>query len=496
MTDLVKTAPPVVGMPTPPAVAMPTRPSPAPSPAWWRFAACIAAPAAILMCPVPDGLTPAAWQLFAMYVGAILGFILRPLPEAAVLLIVIAVSSVAFGNTATVLSGFSSPTAWLVFSAFMIGTAIIETGLGRRIAFLLLARTGGSTLGLGYVAAITDLVLAPATPSNTARTGGIVFPIMRSIAASLGSTPGETSRRLGAYMAVMLYSVSLTTGYIFITAISTNVLTATFAKSILKVDLDWGLWFKAAAAPGLVCLVLLPWAVYKLYPPELKRFDNKAVSAAGLAELGPLSRREVILAILFVSAIVLWATGTWTKIDAAAVAIALVAACLLFGVVRWENLVANQAAWSTFIWYAGIIGFADGLARAKFFEWLAKVLAAGLPLAGHDALFAMVALVVFNLVLHYAFASLAAFITAMMPVLFTLALVAQTPVYPTVFLLAFATNYGAAVTHYGGALGPVLFGPGFVGQGTWWRLGAALAVMSLVVHLAIGLPYWRWLGLW
>lgn len=462
----------------------------------WRLGVCVLVPLLILLSPVPQGLSIPAWQLFAMYVGAILGFILRPLPEAAVLLCAIAVSSIAFGNTATVLSGFSNPTAWLVFSAFMIGTAITETGLGRRIAFLLLARTGGSTLGLGYVAVVTDLLLAPATPSNTARTGGIVFPIIRSIALSLGSTPGPTSRRLGAYLAVLMYSVSLTTGYIFITAISTNVLTATFAKSILKVDVDWMLWFEAAVVPGGICLVLLPWIVHRLYPPELKRFDNKAVSAAGLAELGPVSWREALLAVLFVSAIVLWATGAWTKIDAAPVAIALVAACLLTGVVRWESLLANQAAWSTFVWYAGIIGFADGLARAKFFEWMAARLADLLPIGGHDVLLAMVALTLFNLVLHYAFASLAAFITAMMPVLFTLALVAKTPVYPTVFLLAFATNYGAALTHYGGALGPVLFGPGFVGQGTWWRIGAMLALMSLVIHLAIGLPYWHWLGLW
>ena len=344
-------------------------------------------------------------------------------------------------------------------------------------------------MGLGYVAAVTDLLLAPATPVQHRTHRRHRVPDHAQHRPIPWIDAGPHLRRLGAYMAVLLYSVSLTTGYIFITAISTNVLTASFARSILKVDIDWLLWFKAAAAPGLVCLALLPWVVHRIFPPELKTFDNKAVSAAGLAELGPLTWREVLLAVLFVSAILLWATGAWTKIDAAPVAIALVAACLLTGVVRWESLVANQAAWSTFVWYAGIIGFADGLARAKFFEWMAKVLADTLPIAGHDALFAMIALTLFNLVLHYAFASLAAFITAMMPVLFTLALVAGTPVYPTVLLLAFATNYGAALTHYGGALGPVLFGPGFVGQGTWWRIGALLAAMSLVIHLAIGLPY-------
>jgi DASS family divalent anion:Na+ symporter len=84
----------------------------------------------------------------------------------------------------------------------------------------------------------------------------------------------------------------------------------------------------------------------------------------------------------------------------------------------------------------------------------------------------------------------------MMPVLFALALAAKLPLYPTIFLIAFATNYGAAVTHYGGALGPVLFGAGYVSQRVWWMIGAVTAAMSFAVHLAVGLPYWAWLGLW
>jgi DASS family divalent anion:Na+ symporter len=462
----------------------------------WRLLLCVLVPIIILLMPVPEGLTPQAWQLFALYVGAILGFILRPLPEPAVLLCVIAISSITMGNTATVLSGFAHPVVWLVFSAFMIGTAIFETGLGRRIAYWLIGRVGGSTLSLGYVAAITDLAIAPATPSNTARTGGIVFPIIRSIAASLGSIPGPTSGRVGTYLTVLLYSVSLTTGYIFLTAISTNVLTLTFAKSILKTDIDWLLWFKAAALPGFICLALLPLVVYFLSPPELKSYDNKEVSREGLAELGPISGREMLLGLLFLMAILAWATGSWTKIEATPVAVAFVAACLLTGVVSWESLSANRSAWSTFVWYGGIVGIADSLAKAKFFEWLTKILADTLPLTGYNVIVTLALLVLFCIVLHYVFASLAVFVTAMMPVLFSLALAAQLPLYPTIFLVAFATNYGAAVTHYGGALGPVLFGAGYVSQRTWWTMGAILAAMSFVIHMVIGLPYWKWLGLW
>ena len=58
-----------------------------------------------------------------------------------------------------------------------------------------------------------------------------------------------------------------------------------------------------------------------------------------------------------------WATGSWTHIDSTAVAISLVGACLFFQVVTWDDLLDKRSAWTTFVWYAGIIGIAGGLAE-------------------------------------------------------------------------------------------------------------------------------------
>lgn len=462
----------------------------------WKSGVCVAIPVAILLLPVPDRLTEAAWRLFALYIGAILGLILRPLPEPAVLLIVIATSAVAFGNTSTMLAGYASTTAWLVFVAFMIGTAIVETGLGRRIAYLLIGKMGKSTLGLGYVTALTDFLLAPVTPSNTARSGGILFPIVRSLALGLGSEAGPTSRRVGAYLTILLYQISLTTGYLFVTAIAPNLLSVKFGHDILKIDIDWITWVKAAAGPGLACLLLAPVFVYWIYPPELKTFDNQAMSRQGLQELGPMSRREKILSVLFVLAILGWATGGITKINATAVAIAFIACCLAFGVVTWERLVSTKGAWTTFMWYGGIIGLADALAKEKFFDWLARLLADNIDFSGLNAILVLGVLVLGSLAVRYLFASMATFVTAMIPVFFTIVMVAGLPVYPAFFLLVFASSYGCVLTHYGGALGPVLFGEGYVDQKTWWKIGAQFAGLSLLIHMAIGLPYWKLIGLW
>ncbi len=462
----------------------------------WKLGICVLVAVVILLIPRPAGLTPAAWHLFAMYLAAIFGLVLRPFPEAVILLSVIALSGLAFGNMGALLSGYASTSAWLVFSAFMIGAAFMATGLGRRVAYILIRKFGRTTLRLGYVAAVTDLAISPATPSNTARTGGIVYPIFQNIAVALDSTPGPTSRRVGAYLTLTLYYISFTTGYTFLTAMAPNVLILSFAKSILKVQVDWIQWATAAIVPGLVTLFLIPWVVYRIYPPEIKKIENETLAQKGLAQLGPMSGREKTLAILFLLAVLGWALGSVFKIDATAVAVGFVAACLLTGVVGWDNILGYKSAWSTFMWYGGIIGLADALSRAKFFEWLAKVIGANVNFAGINPIAILAALVLFSLVVRYLFASMAAYVATMIPVLFTLALVAKVPLLPLIFLIAFSAGYGGMLTHYGGALSPVLFGTGYVDQATWWKNGAIMALISFVTTFVIGLSYWKAIGMW
>lgn len=175
------------------------------SPALLKGAVCVLIPLAIWLSPVPAGLSPLAWKLAAVYVGAVLGIILRPAPEPVAVLAALAVTAAGLGQTATALYGFSNSTPWLVFTAFIIGQCFISTGLGRRVALFLIRRFGRTSLRLGYMSMLTDLILSPATPSNTARTGGLVYPIYSSLAVSLGSTPGENPRRIGGFLTLLMY---------------------------------------------------------------------------------------------------------------------------------------------------------------------------------------------------------------------------------------------------------------------------------------------------
>ena len=411
-----------------------------------RWLLLLLVPVSILMVPVPSGLTPLAWKIFAVYIAAILGLILRPAGEAVVMLSVIAFGSfiVPVGQ---LLSGYGNGTVWLVFTAFLITQAFADTGLGRRVAYWMIGRFGKSSLGLVYGQMLTDLILSPATPSNTARSGGIVYPIFRNVASTLNSEPEDNPRRIGSYITISGYAISLSTSAVFLTACAPNILTVGFARDILKVDISWMDWFIGLAFPALLACLVVPYLIYKVYPPELKEISNhKELSAQGLREIGPMT--------------------------------------------------ANNGAWNTLIWYGAIMGISGILSKAKFFVWLAKVVGEHMNFVGVNQALVMGILLVISILVRYVFASMGAYVGAFIPVLFTLGLVAQVPPLPLVFLLGASSAYGCLLTHYGGAVGPVLFGTGYVPQKTWWKIGAVLVAFNFVLYMTVGLGYWKVLGLW
>mgnify|MGYP000170684303 CR=1 FL=1 len=216
--------------------------------------------------PVPAGLKPQAWKLLAIFVATIVGVVMQPLPMGAMALIGITVAAgLKVLTISQALSGFSNSTIWLIVCAFLFARSFIKTGLGSRIAYMVMHSIGDSTLKLGYVLAISDLILAPATPSNTARGGGVIYPIVRSLCSAFNSEPGPTARRVGGYLMQTQFQANCVTSAMFMTAMAGNPLVAVLARETVKVDISWGLWALAASVPGLVALAIVPYLLYKIF---------------------------------------------------------------------------------------------------------------------------------------------------------------------------------------------------------------------------------------
>ena len=452
---------------------------------------------AVLWClPVPQGLSVQAWYLIAIFAATIVGFNLQPMPLGAVALVGITLSAL----TGTLkpqdaLLGFSNTTIWLIVSAFLFAKGFIKTGLGRRIAYKLIELFGNSTLKLGYTLVLSDFIISPATPSNTARSGGIMFPIVRSLASAFGSEPGPTARKIGAYILVTSFQADAPIAATFLTACAPNPLMATLAMKTAGIDLNWGLWALAAIVPSLLSLLIIPYFIYKVYPPEIKETpEAQQLARKELADMGPMTKAEKVISCVFIGALLLWSTSQYTHLDATVVALLGVSVMLMTEVLTWKDVLGEQGAWDGMMWMGGIVGLADALNKTGFIPWFAKSVTGMLD--GISWIPTLGVLFIVYLYSHYGFASLSAHATAMYAAFLAVAVSAGAPPYFAAFGLAFLSNIMAGLTHYATGAAPIYFGTGFIEQKDWWRIGFTSSVLNFLIWIGIGAVWWKVIGLW
>jgi DASS family divalent anion:Na+ symporter len=445
--------------------------------------------------PVPQ-LNDGQRHLLAVFAGTIISLVAQPVPMG--VSVVVAMTTLVLAHIlpgAKVLSGFSNATVWLIFSAFLFARAITATGFGMRIAYQFVRRFGHSALTLGYSVAASDLALAPFVPSDTARGGGIIYPIARSLAQVFDSEPGPTGNRIGSFLILVGFHATYTASGMFLTGMAANSLIVEFARTIAHVNVTWMQWASAAAVPGLISMAVVPYLIYRMHPPEIT--DTRAAQnhAAGeLHRMGPLSVRERWLIAILAGVMIGWVTSPWHGLHNAFVALAGVSAILLCRVIAWDDLLQETKAWDALIWFAPLIMMADALTESGVIRVLSNAV---FPhLAGLAWPVAALLLTLIYLYVHYGFASLTAHVTALYPSFLAAGLAAGVPPLLMALLLAYFSNLDAAMTHYGTGSAPVYFGSGYVTQTVWWRLGFLISLVNLVIWLGVGSVWWKVLGMW
>ncbi|MBA3767569.1 MAG: DASS family sodium-coupled anion symporter [Acidobacteria bacterium] len=470
-----------------------------------KWAIIVACALAVAFAPVPAGITAQSWRLLAIFIATIIGSILRPVPGGAVVLL--GITALALSGALPVneaLRGYADPIVWLVLAAFMISRGMIKTGLGRRIAFLFIRAIGRRSLGLGYALISTDMLLASVVPSNGARSGGIIFPIAKSLAEAYESEPGPTARRLGAFLMVLLYQCDVIVCAMFLTGQASNVLIAKFALQVTGIELTYSRWAIGAIVPGLISLLVVPLLLYRLFPPEIKQTPAAAEFAAEeLRRIGPMRWPEKIMLMVFGLVATLWIVGdklpgmTSGRVGAihyAAVALVGICVLLLSGVLDWEDVVSERGAWDVFIWYGGLVRMAEALGETGITKRFAET-AAGFT-AGWTWWAALGGLLLLYFYAHYAFASITAHATAMYVPFLVVILASGAPPYLAVLSLAYFSNLDASLTHYGTTPAPIWFGAGYVKQRTWWWLGLVVSVPNILIWVGVGFLWWKLLGWW
>ncbi|HEX5111024.1 MAG TPA: DASS family sodium-coupled anion symporter [Vicinamibacterales bacterium] len=444
----------------------------------------------IWLWPAPEGLTAQAWHLFALFVAAIFAVVVNAFPILTSSIVALA-AAVLTGTLAPdrAYSGFANGTILLIVVAFLVARAVIKCGLGQRIGHAVVALFGRSTLGLVYSLFVVDGLIAPAFPSNTARSG-VLYPLAFSLAEAAGARPGESSRRrLGALLMFSgIASLSLSSA-LWLTAMAANPLGAEIAKPF-GVNITFGSWLLAASVPTLACMVLLPLLLYKLVAPEVTSTPAAPAAArAALTALGPLTTPEWIVSGVFLAMVVLWAMSSSLGLDSTAVAFLGLGVMLATGVLTLKDISQEGDVLATFIWFAVLFTLSSELNALGFMGFLGQRLADAM--GGLSALAAGLTLVVAYVLLHYLFVSQTAHLLALLGVFLDVGVKLGVPAVPLAFLLLFATNFFSSITPQGSSANLLFVDSGFLSQAELYRLGAISTGFCLVVYVVVGLPWLR-----
>lgn len=446
--------------------------------------------------PTPEGLSVQAYHMFLLFLATIIAAILRPMPMGAVSLL--GLLGCLITKTISIedgLAAFGQKTVWLVVFAFLVSKGFAKTGLGKRIAYIFLGKFGKSSMGLGYSLVFTDFLFAPFVPSNTARGGGILFPIVQSICNEVGSrVEDKTQHKMGSFLMALSFQANTLTSALFLTSMAANPL-------ILNIVLDfkltswnptWMNWFLLAIVPGIINLLLLPQVVFRLQKPSMDKTPQIIPFAKEkLRQMGPMSYSEKVMGITFIILLFLWILGSNFGIDATTATLVGLVILLVTDVLTWEDILSEKSAYDSMIWLAILLTMASALNSLGGIAWFSHTMKTSLM--GVPPLLGISLLALLYYFSHYLFASMTAHISSLFAAFVAVALTLFPNNPMAVWPFIISSNLCGGLTHYGTGSAPVFYGANYLSLKEWWRVGFFVAIFNICLWVIVGLPWWKFL---
>ena len=451
---------------------------------WLQFTVLIVG-LLIWFTPTPQGLETQAWHLFAIFITAIFAVIINAMPIFTSS--IIALATVVLTGTLTTsqaYSGFSEEFILLIIVAFLIARGVIKSGLGKRIAFLIIRKFGTSSLKLGYSIVAADMFISPAFPSNTARSG-VLFPIVAALAADSGSKVADgTRKKIGSFLMMTSMAGLTLSSTLWLTAMAANPAGAKMAKEV-GIDISYGSWALAASVPVLVLYFLVPWVIYKVYPPELKETpEAPQVAQEALDKMGPVHKNEWIMASTFIVMVFLWVmSGAW-GLDKTAVAFLGLGVLMLTNIFTLEDLRGEGNALGTLVWFAILYAMSKYLNELGFMGWVGDHIST--MVEGYSWPIVYTALIISYVLIHYFFVSQTAQMLALFSVFLAVAIEAGVPPEMMAYMLLFATNFNAIITPQGSSANVIYTGSGYIEAGEVYKIGGIVTFVNTFIFLTIG----------
>jgi anion transporter len=424
-----------------------------------KYGTVIAIAVAVLIwvLPTPESMTLTQHKLLTIFSGAIVLWITLSVSVATSTMIIVPILYLWVGNAegklnaqgalvheaGFALSGFGSPALWLLVTGFVISIAMTETGIARRIALLMMRRFGRTPLGAILAPMFANLVIAPLTPSNTARTAAML-PIIEGVAQAYQIKKGESNFGKALFLS-NTFASNITAGGFQTATIPNPVAIGLIAAAIgtASVGTSWSFWTLAALPTTILVLVGTPLILRMMFKPEMDVIPGGLTYVdEELKKMGPLSSKEIKALLYFLLALALWSTDMWHKLNSTMLAFVVSAFILApgIGVLTWKDA-QKGIPWELFVYFGGVITLSDVLTKTKAFAWVITALIDVLGLEGMGMIPLMIGLMGFTIFSHVIWSTTTAMAGVMIPIYIGMATAFNFPVVGFVLPQAILMGY-------------------------------------------------------
>lgn len=282
-------------------------------------------------------------------------------------IIIIAVVLIGILPMRTSFAYLGEPVMVLNIASFIMASALVVTGLAKRVSLLLVLRWGHRLNGIFWAFIVLNILLGAFISATSAKTA-LLLPMFMVISAMYGAMGGTLRNNVGRNLVLQNLLANNVSASAFITGSAANLLAAQLMeKAGAKVFYaDWLL----ALLPLCLLQCAIAWytGVKWILPVDPEQARPQLQGGLErlreeLLKLGPISADEIRAAVIFLAVLVLWATDNVHGVKAEVIAVAGAAAVLLpafsglkrLGVINW-----NQAdiPWHMlmFSWGAYVLG--------------------------------------------------------------------------------------------------------------------------------------------
>ncbi len=309
-------------------------------------------------------------------------------------------------------TALESDVIWLMIGAFILGTAVQDTGLAARLTGLV-AKRARSVSAMMWLVTLVLLPTAFLIPSTSGR-AAVALPVFRSLSDAAGSA--KVTRAL----ALLIPTVILVSTVASLTGAGSHLIANDLLGDLGGTKLSFVQWLLFGLPFALIASAVTTWIIGRLFLDKDLRAKSLSIETTASK---PFSRDEWITLMVILASVGLWSTEHLHGLQIATVSVlaALILTLPGIGVIAWKDGL-KAVNWNLIVFVGAALVLGQALIGTGAAKWLIGLVfsASGLTDGGSSS-FILLALALITLTSHLYMTSHTARAAALTPALLYLA---------------------------------------------------------------------------